>query len=109
MNITCTECGKDTTAQVTKTPPHKVVCEHCHGEIRNVSPFTLKSLVREKKFATTEKKAFTFFCDNDKEHLPGTLAKDAKNQDVIKCTKCGNPMKVSQFMISQFKEISKVK
>lgn len=109
MNVICNNCGKDTTATVTRTAPHKVICEHCSEPIENISSFVIASLVRDKKFAIETKKAFAFYCDHDKQRLPGVLAQDTNGQSYVKCSKCNNKMAVSEFMISQFKEINKIK
>lgn len=108
MILICSKCNKDTEARVTKSSPHRIVCEHCGNFLENVSNFTLDSLVREKKFVTEQKKAFSFFCDNDKAILPGILAKDDAGKPYVKCAKCSSKMNVSEFMLNQFRDIVQV-
>jgi len=108
MLIICDKCNKDTEARVTKIAPHRIQCEHCGHLLEKVNKFTLDSLVREKKFVVEQKKAFAFFCDNDKAVLPGILTKDPNGKLFVKCAKCSSKMNVSEFMINQFRDIIQV-
>jgi hypothetical protein len=111
MNIICYSCHREQEAQVSKELPHRVICRYCSKKIDNVTDFTVKTLVAQKRFANEEKAGFAFHCEQCKgvqKGLPQRGTPEDKKKVWIKCSNCGAKMKnVSDFMIRQMSGLIK--